>query len=238
MPTRPTRRLVKARIPRSMLMRDRYGRQALGYAGLRSRGRARPGAGQPTFVETFTKPDALTIPSNAGGVFTVRISDIPQIADYQTLYRQYRINWVKIILLPDFAATGIDINTAYQNNAAAIVSAGLPRIAWVKNTTPAVVAPAQENDVLEDNGCKIRPLRSMWSASFRPVTDKYTGDAAGGPGVAVREKFRGFLSFAALAGNNPLHYGISYWISHQNAAPAVQTYKVYYKVSFTLRDPQ
>lgn len=238
MPTRPGRRFVKARFARSYLKSNRYGRMGVGLAALRSRGRMRPGAGQPTFVETFTVPQMLTVPSNAGGVFTVRISDIPQIADYQTLYRQYRINWVKVMLLPDFASTGIDINQAYQNNAAGIVSAGLPRIAWVKNTTPAVLPPAQENDVLEDNGCKVRPLRDMWTASFRPVTDKFTGDAAGGAGVAVREKFRGFLSFAALAGNNPLHYGISYWISHQNAAPAVQTYKVYFKVSFTLRDPQ
>lgn len=208
-------------------------------AGLRARGRMRP-MGPTTFVETYTPQQGNVIPSNAGGNFAVRISDIPQIAQYQALYRQYRINWVKVILVPEFAGTGVDINQAYANNAAGLLTAGLARIAWVKNTTPAVANPLNEQEVLEDNGCKVRPLRSMWSASFRPVTDKYTGDAAGGAGVAVREKFRGFLSFAdpLLPGNNPLHYGISYWISHQNAAPAAQTYKIYYKVSFSLRDPQ
>lgn len=197
----------------------------------------------PTFTETFRAADVVTnIPGfpngQVGGVFKYRISDIPQIADYQQLYRQYRINWIKVMLLPEVAATVTDVNTLFQNNAAAIAVAGQARIVYVINDTPAVPNPANENDVLTDNGCKIRSLVNKWSCSFRPVTDKYTSDAAGGAGVATREKYRGFLSFAAQAGNNPEHGGVSYWISHYAPNAVNCSWKCYVKINFTLRDPE
>lgn len=237
----PTTRMRASRRPTTRGGRTglvRFRRMGAGFAGLRRRRRMFPNP-LPTFTETYLSPlNGGIVVGNQGGVFKVRISDIPQIADYQTLYRQYRINWVKVILVPDFAGTSVDINTAYQNNAGGVAQAGLARIVWVKNTTPAVANPANEGEVLEDNGCKISPMLSKWTASFKPVTDKYTGDAGGGAGVAVREKFRGFLSFADQAGNNPEHYGISYWLSHQTPGGAQQTWKCYLKVNFTLRDPQ
>lgn len=189
----------------------------------------------PTFVETYS---AGQIVANAGGQFTARISDIPQINDYQQLYQQYRINWIKVTLVPDFSGT--DPNTYAQNFVGGIPATANARIAWAINDTPALANPVNEADVLTDNGAKIRTLASMWSASFKPRPDKFTGTVAGGPGVAVREKFNPWLSFAdpVVPANNPIHRGISYWITALTAGGGTQAYHVYYKVSFSLRDPK
>lgn len=199
----------------------------------------------PTFVETLLSPATNTSPSpllvgaaGRGGQFTVRISDIPQIADYVALYRQYRINWVKVMVIPDFNTASADKNAADYNGANTLANSGMSRIAWVVNDTPAQADPANETDVLTDNGAKIRPFKTMWSASFRPRPDKFTSDAAGGAGVAVREKFNQWLSFAEQSGNNPIHRGISYWITQPANNGAQINYNVYYKVSFSLRDPK
>lgn len=192
----------------------------------------------PTFVETYNA-GVLTIgAAGAGGQFTARISDIPQIADYIALYRQYRINWIKVMIVPDFNTSSADPNAAFYNGSVPVQNAGMSRIAWVINDTPAIPDPANEADVLTDNGAKVRALKSMWSASFKPRPDKFTGDAGGGAGVAVREKFNQWLSFAEQSGNNPVHRGISYWISLPANGGAQINYNVYYKVSFSLRDPK
>lgn len=189
----------------------------------------------PTFTETYF---SKTILCNQGGLFNVRISDLPQYVDYQNLYQQYRINWIKVMLLPDFS--GSDPNTYSQNFVGGVPAVANARIAWAINDTPALAAPVSEADVLTDNGAKIKPLTTRWSASFRPRADMFTGDAAGNAGVAVRQKQRSFLSFAPVAqpAQNPLHNGISYWISALSAGGGDQAYQVYFKVNFTLRDPK
>lgn len=188
----------------------------------------------PSFTETYAKGDVST---NAGGQFVVRISDIPQIGDYKALYQQYRINWVKVFLLPDFAG-GSDPNTYSYNQATALPSNGDARIAWAINDTSALPDPANEADVLTDNGAKVMVIKSKWSASFKPRPDKYMGTALGDAGVAVREKFKQWLNFADLDGDNPLHRGISYWISSIVANAGTQKFNVYFKVNFSLRDPK
>lgn len=187
---------------------------------------------QPTFTETYF---SKTITCNQGGIFNVRISDLPQVADYSNLYQQYRINWVKVMLVPDFGAS--DPNTYAQNFVGGVPAVSNARIAWAINDTPNLVAPVSEADVLTDNGAKVKSLVTKWQASFKARADMFTGDAAGGPGVAVRQKQRSFLSFAEGAAN-PLHNGISYWISALAAGGGDQAYKVYFKVNFTLRDPK
>lgn len=187
----------------------------------------------PSFTETYFSGQIL---ANAGGQFNARISDIPQIADYQNLFSQYRINWIKVMLIPDFV--GSDPNTYAQNFVGGVPAVANARIAYVINDTPGLPAPANEADVLTDNGSRIKMLTNKFSVSFKPRPDKYTSDAAGGAGVAAREKFRTWLSFADLAGNNPLHRGVNYWISALAAGGGNQAYQVYYKINFSLRDPK
>lgn len=193
----------------------------------------------PAFTETYAGVGLVVpAPVGAGGQFSVRITDLPQLAQYTALYRQYKINWVKVMLIPDASGGAPDINQIVQNQNAVLPFEGMGRIAWVINDTPALAPPANEDDVLTDNGCKIRPLKTMWSCSFRPRPDAYTGDAAGGAGVATREKSNQWLSFAAQGQQDPLYRGVSYWITLPGGNQATMSYNVYYKVNFSLRDPK
>lgn len=193
----------------------------------------------PTFVETYSK-SVVTIAAGAGGaggVFAARITDIPQLAQYANLYKQYRINWVKVMLVPDYNYNSVDRNAAQYNATIPTGYVGMSRIAFAINDSPALVAPANEAAVLEDNGCKIRTIGTKWTCSFKPVPDVSTVSNTGG-NIATRQRYKQFFNFDTVTtGNNPLHYGVSYWITHLNPGLDVN-YNVYYKVSFSLRDPQ
>lgn len=190
----------------------------------------------PTFTETYSK---ATIGANVGGVFSARITDIPQIAQYATLYKQYRINWIKVMLVPVWNYDSSDANAGAYNNANAVPFFSAARIAYAINDSPGLVNPANETDVLTDNGCKIKPIKSKWSCSFKPVPDVSAISNAGANAVATRQKFRQWFNIDTVTtGNNPLHYGVSYFITQNVPAGADGVFNVYYKVNFSLRDPQ
>jgi len=181
----------------------------------------------PTFTETFIR--AQPVFANAGGVFTTRIDDIPQLAQYSNLYRQYKINWVKFTLLPQ--------HNSYDGNTP-LVNQALPRITWAVNTTPDVAGPVNEPDLLQDNGVKIRTLGNMWSQSIKPTPNLAMTDVAGGV-VPVRTSRSMFLNFTAAGVPNPVHYGISYWISQQlGGGVDPGQFFLTVKINFSLRDPQ
>lgn len=102
----------------------------------------------PTFTETCV---LARITANAGGVFSVSMDQIPQLAQYSNLYRQYKINWAKFTLLSD--------TTVYDGTQTA-TGAFAPRVAWAINDTPNITAPASEADLLQDNGARVKPLLS------------------------------------------------------------------------------
>lgn len=202
----------------------------------------------PTFVETYSKsqiviPAApggpnINITGGVGGVFSARISEIPQIAQYAQLYKQYRINWVKVILVPNYNSTSADMNSAQYNAAVPTGIGGQGRIVYAINDSPQLTVPANETEVLTDNGCKIKALGSKWSCSFKPVPDVGVTSGTTANPIYTRQKFRQWFNFDLVTtGNNPLHYGVTYWMSQPNNGMDV-VYNVYFKVSFSLRDPQ
>lgn len=187
----------------------------------------------PTFVETANL--GVTF-ANVGGVFSVSVNDIAQVAQYSALYKQYRINWAQIMLIPDYNTGAADNNAAQYNATIPTGNVGMARIAWAVNDSPQLVAPATEAALLEDNGAKIRPLQTMWKQSFKPVPDVAV-TSGGNQLVWTKQKYRQWFNFGAQANQNPLFYGISYFITQPVAGLAPQ-YHVYCKINFSLRDPQ
>lgn len=195
----------------------------------------------PTFTETVKLNDIGGFTSVAdlaqgGGVFKLRISDIPQFtADYANLYTQYRINSVKYIVLPQFDSQ--DANTALQNQSLPIAFQGAARVAWAIQDSPNVGTPASESDVLQDNGSKVRSFGSKWAVSMRPVPDISVTTSAGV--IPTRAKKSWFNYDAVTTGNNPQHGSIQWWISQLAPTGARgQFYSVYAKINFSLRDPK
>lgn len=189
----------------------------------------------PTFVETYNSGQVF---SNAGGVFQARITDIPQVAQYNTLYKQYRINWIKVMLVPIYGYSSTDPNAALYNNSQAVPYMGTARITFAINDSPATVVPANELAVLTDNGSQVNQIVNKWARAFKPVSSVQVTSVGGGL-VATKQKYRQWFNFDLdNIANNPLHQGISYWITQATGPGAQGAFEVYYKVSFSLRDPQ
>lgn len=183
----------------------------------------------PTFTETIVRP--ANILAGAGDVFHVSMDEIPQLAQYSNLYRQYKINWAKITLLPD--------TNSYDGAITSGSGALMPRIAWAINDTPRVVPPSSEADLLQSNGAKVKPLVNQWAASFKPVPDVAVTNAASASLIPLKMPKSTFLNFSTGGNPNPAHYGISYWISQSLAGAGVRgAFHVVVKINFSLRDPQ
>lgn len=217
-----------------------------GYMGRRrrlARIRRRVLSNQPTFVETYNKAaDNVFVQcgGTAGKLFKVRIQDIPQVAQYANLYTQYRINWVKVMLVPQYNTQSSDFNAATYNQSMPSASAGMARIVYSIQDSPGQTDPTSELEVLEDNGCKIKPMGKMWSCSFKPVADVTINNGSGGV-IPVRQKYKQWFNFdTATPANNPYHEGVKAFITLPGTTSdtAGISWTAYYKVSFTLRDPQ
>lgn len=242
------RRYRAARVIQRAVRRARVRRAAGRYARKGRMIRRQVGLGNPTptFVETYKDRDVVTVPAGGGvgKVFKVRISDLPQVAQYFNLYKQYRINWVKVMMLPKINTENADPNTAQLSYNSHGGWMGMARIVYAIQDSPDVQTPANEVEVLQDNGCKIKAFKSKWSCSFKPVPDVAQLNQAGSP-IWARQKYRQFFNFDQVtSGNNPEHGAVAAYISLPGLSAGAtgptesQTYYVYYKISFTLRDPQ
>lgn len=193
---------------------------------------------RPIFTETFRlfTDDPLAPPyrlsSNTGGVLSVKISQMPQIAQYTTLYQKYRILKATFICLPQFVSQSSDVNAAYYNQSLGLGAWGMSRLITAVNTSPEAVAPVAEDDILEDNGCKIHTGKPKLVLSCRPVPD--TLDANGNR-MTLRNKYLNFNPTGDIT-----HYGIRWWHSIPNITPNSQDqfYFVYCKLTFQLADPR
>jgi len=225
----PIRRMRKGR--RKAGVRRRFNRRAN-----RARGMFNPA---PVFTETFRIPgqDPLApqyrMASNTGGVLTARISDMPQLAQYSALYQKYRILKATFICLPQFATESADINAASYNASQGLGNWGMARIVAAVNDSPDAAFPASEQDVLEDNGCKILTGKPKLVLSCRPVPN--TLDANGNK-MTFKGKYLNFNS----TGTDIAHYGIRWWYTLPNPGGNIQEvpYYVYVKLTFQLSDPR
>jgi hypothetical protein len=187
---------------------------------------------QPVFTETYTK--GVVVP-NSGGVFTFNINEVPQLSQYNTLYQKYRILRAQLILVPQYAAG--EQNAAEYNAGNNVYSHGLGRIVFAVNDSPGVLAPASELAVLQDNGCRIRPVRDMVKMSCKPVPLYEDNN-----GILITLK-RNWINFQTgpSAPTDPKHFGISYWYSQPflgATAQANNDLQVYCKLTFQLADPR
>jgi len=179
----------------------------------------------PTFIETFP---AGSISINAGNVFRVNIGQLPQLAQYQALYNQYKINSLKVMLLPQY-------NSYDGIQGPGATGTTMPRIAYAINNTPDVPVPVSEADLLSDNGARIRTFKDKLVMRCNPKPQRPNAAL----GVEVVDVKSPFFTFAGAGQTNPVYSGISYWISADTLlgfTPPV--FDVFYKVSFTLRDPK
>lgn len=196
---------------------------------------------QPVFTETFRLFDpqnpggpVYQLNSNAGGILTVAISQMPQVAQYKSLYTKYRILRAQFICLPQFVTESSDGNASAYNGSLGLQNMGMARIVTSVSDSPGSSGlPLSEDDVLEDNGCKIHTGKSKLVLTCRPVAE--TEDNLG-TAMTLRGKY---INFEA-SGPDIDHYGIRWWytlpVPSGNITPV--PYFVYCKLTFQLADPR
>jgi len=194
---------------------------------------------QPVFTETFKIPGAdplapeYRLNSNTGGVLAVRISQMPQLAQYSALYTKYRILKAQFICLPQFLSTSSDINAASYNASLGLGNWGMARLVTSVQNSPNTPVPLSEDEVLEDNGCKIHIGKPKLTLSCRPVPDLLDAN-----NVAITQRGQ-FINFNAGA-PDVTHYGIRWWYTLPNPGGNITNvpYFVYVKLTFQLADPR
>lgn len=184
----------------------------------------------PVFTESYVL-SAQIVP-NTGGVLKFNMSDVPQLAQYNTLYQKYRILKARVILLPQY--TGQEQNSAEYNASSNIYAHGMGRLVWAQNDSPNAPVPASESDVLKDNGCKIVPVRTKVNMGCKPVPG--TKDAQGVE-MTFKQKYINFVQ----SGSNIDHFGITFWYSQPFVGVTPSTNNdlwIYVKLTFQLSDPR
>lgn len=195
----------------------------------------------PTFTETFALPrDNLVIPAGGslGKVFKISMSDVPQHPQYMNLYTQYKINWVKVMLVPSFNTQAADAN----GTPLLAGQIGMARIVYSIQDSPNEVTPTTEAEVLADNGAKIKSFGTKWSCSFKPVPDVALTvlNSTGVIPTKIR-KSQWFNYDDTTVANNPDHGAVTTFITVPGLAGTEgksMSYTCYYKVNFSLRDPK
>lgn len=175
----------------------------------------------PSFVENYAVEG--TVASQSGGVLGTNFALIPQVAQYTNLYNQYRINWVQYTIMPQW-------NSYDPSTGGGAISA--PRIVFSIQDTAAdaITPPLSEADVLLDNGCKIRMLDKPVIIRHKPVPQVGVSSGSGGF-ASISKKMTWFDTNSTAVP----HGWVNYWIT--NGGTAV-SFKVYVKVSFSLKDPK
>lgn len=207
-----------------------YGKSLL---ALRRQGRLKVSAGgyQPIFTETYSGPGLNVTNAGLGGRFVVNINQIPQIGQYQSLYRKYRILKAVVYIVPQY--NSFDANAQAYNIASTVPSFAEPRMVYSIDDTPTTAPPASELLVLQNNGVKICQLSKIKRISWRPVAE--IKDANGNEPVFKNK----FLAFNPTLASNADHFGVNWWMSaYVPVAGTYQTFTTYFKVTFQLSDPQ
>lgn len=210
----------------------------------RGRGRARAGRRKPWYmrkrvgrkpvIHTFTETlQASPLPSGGGGIFSTRFNDLPQAAQYATLWKQFCIRKLEVMIVPKFNSFGVTGNVAN--------SYWQPRITYAVNDTPSLLTPATELDVLTDNGCKTKVINNKpLRITCYPKPEFISTDLTGARVVTRQRKMIWFNTGntdVAFSGQNVVHTGIQYFVTGNTpGAPVEELADVYYKVTISMRD--
>lgn len=227
------------------MYKKRYGRKSLtaarrygvGLSYLRRTGRITMGNSQPVFTETYRSN--ITLLPNAGQVLTCTMDGLPQLSQYTALYQKYRVIKAQWLLLPTWTG-GESQNPAIFNAASGptvppgLTSVGTTRVVYAINNSPGLTAPASEQVVLQDNGCKIKFLDKLIKINHKPVPGL---EDQNGEEMSFRKS--PFLNFIAT---NALHYGVSIFVNQPLSVGSTGgsglTVSVYCKLTFQLSDPR
>lgn len=160
-------------------------------------------------------------------VLQPRFNEMPNLAEYQALFREYKLNRIKVTFVPRYDST---------DQTGAGTGAAMPLISY-RVVNPEFLTPSgvYNNSTLNaylETGAKTRAFRRPISVFFRPTIATDIADQV----VASRGPM---WTRNTTAGAAVLHNGVSYFV-HFNGfvTPTANfTTDVYYTYYFQLRNP-
>lgn len=121
-------------------------------------------------------------PAQGTGVkLLTQMNRLPQVASYSTLWNSYKIIKAKFTIVPKYSTE--HFNEAQLGAAAALGIKENTRFAYAINDhDEALVAPANELNVLQDNGCRVKLFTKPMTITVRPkplLEQQISGQAPG-----------------------------------------------------------
>lgn len=203
--------------------------------GLRLSKPMRPSGKIHYFNECFSLgPTYVNAPAGTGFALGMKMTDLPQVANYSTLFTQYKILGVKLLIIP--RATNTDSSTLQAGVVSGVANT---RIAYAIQDSADYNPPASEIDVLACNGAKVRTGNRPFTVKYRPVPrlDQTDGTTLNTVGVGAKPQWINFDSHGA----DVLHYGVNMWVTtpaNSVGAYPIAVNDIYAYISFACRDPR
>lgn len=183
----------------------------------------------PTFTELL---ESNPVQTNTGGRFTCRFVDLPQASNYSVLYKQFCIKKLQVILIPNFGEVDPALLTSGMNTS---------RFTFAVNDTPATKNPVSEVDVMASNGAKVVMGNKKIVINCYPKPDLLNPTGKDANLFALRTRNAVWLNTdsgqVTNSGTTIDHGSISYWCSNAPFSTQITQFSVYYKITFSLRDP-
>jgi len=207
---------------------------------------AKAGLGTRYITETLNAGSLNnSAPGTNGQRWAATFLDIPQNAQYSSLYRQFCIKKFQMILLPRYTVPDPNNQLGFTGNG----GWGAIRLAYAVDESPGLQEPVNELDVLQSNGSKVQVCngKKIVINCKNPRPDMAVGDTAQ-PGIFANMRTKSTVwlntdsSDVKGSGTSFPHYGIRTFCTAANIGPVppettVPVFDVYYKITFGLRDP-
>lgn len=182
------------------------------------------------FKETFDS--GLILPNVAQTPYKFTLNSIPQLANYQALYKNYKITGVKIQFFPGYSGT--DPNQVLANTAGGITSIGNPRLTISTQRGHMASSITSELQLLQREHamhtfCDGKP----WSIFIKKPVAALDVDSAGG--LTNNSMYQnGWLDLASSADVN--HNGLEYYLTAPASSSSVAGIKVFTTIYFVCKN--
>lgn len=149
-----------------------------------------------------------------------------------------------MIIVPQFSSSDFPANLDPTTGGAGLQFSGQPRMTYAIQDSPEFIPPANEVSVLAMNGARTKiVLGRPFRISCRPKPNVGVTNLTTNSVIGVTQRGAQWFNFPlsdnpADSGNLP-HAGISFWSEYaQTVASIANIGKVYFKITFSLRDPK
>jgi hypothetical protein len=150
---------------------------------------------------------------STGSNFT---SALPNVSELVALFDRFKIERVKVKIVPSFNVLGAQVTAV-----GTVIGAALPIVQEAVDYDDAN-APTSSGDLLQRTDTTIVRFDSTRTRTVKPKASLSASLGAGSTGVAVQSVGQNWIDTTA-AGQDTIHYGLKYWSESMASTPGYQS---------------